>query len=70
MVRFEGALLCLMVMIMDLIAGILGIEAEIAQNKVHSWILICRMYNGATHMYWVHPIMINCRDHLSVPIKF
>lgn len=34
MVRFEGALLCLMVMIIDLIAGILGIQAEIAQNKV------------------------------------
>ncbi|KAL2495277.1 hypothetical protein Fot_39076 [Forsythia ovata] len=38
-------LVCLLIMIMDITAGILGIEAEIAQNKVkhlRMWIFECR----------------------------
>ena len=34
MARNYGFLVCLLIMILDIIAGILGIEAEIAQNKV------------------------------------
>ncbi|KAJ6738036.1 hypothetical protein OIU74_003072 [Salix koriyanagi] len=40
-----GILVCLIIMALDVVAGILGIEAEIAQNKVkHSrmWIFECR----------------------------
>ncbi|XP_076948752.1 protein DESIGUAL 2-like [Bidens hawaiensis] len=36
---------CLLIIVMDLTAGILGIEAEVAQNKVQNlkvWILECR----------------------------
>lgn len=29
-----GYLVCLLIMVMDITAGILGIQAEIAQNKV------------------------------------
>ncbi|XP_038975171.1 uncharacterized protein LOC120106267 [Phoenix dactylifera] len=29
-----GVIICLLIVIMDVVAGILGIEAEIAQNKV------------------------------------
>lgn len=31
-----GAFVCLLIVVMDVVAGILGIEAEIAQNKVSS----------------------------------
>ena len=34
MARNIGLLVCLLVMVMDVVAGILGIEAELAQNKV------------------------------------
>jgi len=32
--RGAGIFLCLLLVVMDITAGILGIEAEIAQNKV------------------------------------
>jgi hypothetical protein len=35
MARGLGIFLCLLIVIMDATAGILGIEAEIAQNKVY-----------------------------------
>lgn len=35
MVRNYGFLVCVVVMAMDVAAGILGIQAEIAENKVH-----------------------------------
>lgn len=31
-----GPMVCLLILIMDIVAGILAIEAEIAQNKVCS----------------------------------
>jgi hypothetical protein len=34
MVRNYGFIVCLVVIVMDVVAGILGIQAEIAQNKV------------------------------------
>ncbi|KAK2990987.1 hypothetical protein RJ640_005469 [Escallonia rubra] len=40
-----GLLVCLLIVIMDIVAGILGIAAEVAQNKVQHlrlWILECR----------------------------
>ncbi|KAE9445040.1 hypothetical protein C3L33_23062, partial [Rhododendron williamsianum] len=40
-----GPMVCLLILIMDIIAGILAIEAEIAQNKVENlkiWVLECR----------------------------
>ncbi|KAL6197561.1 hypothetical protein ACLB2K_033169 [Fragaria x ananassa] len=45
MARNIGPLVCLLVIIMDAIAGILGIQAEVAQNKVKHlkvWIFECR----------------------------
>ncbi|KAI4334070.1 hypothetical protein L6164_018807 [Bauhinia variegata] len=45
MARAAGILLCLLIVIMDVAAGILGIEAEIAQNKekhLRMWIFECR----------------------------
>ncbi|KAJ7948206.1 Transmembrane protein, putative (DUF1218) [Quillaja saponaria] len=45
MVKATGILLCLLIMVMDVVAGILGIEAEISQNKVKHlrlWIFECR----------------------------
>ncbi|XP_068322980.1 protein DESIGUAL 2-like [Pyrus communis] len=45
MVKNATPLVCLSVLIMDVVAGILGIQAEIAQNKVHHlkmWIFECR----------------------------
>ncbi|MQL80439.1 hypothetical protein Taro_012870 [Colocasia esculenta] len=33
MARVEGALVCLLILIVDMVAGILGIEAQISQNK-------------------------------------
>ncbi|MED6205014.1 hypothetical protein PIB30_014011 [Stylosanthes scabra] len=43
--RSTGIFLCLLIIILDVAAGILGIEAEIAQNKVQHlklWIFECR----------------------------
>ncbi|XP_058091823.1 protein VASCULATURE COMPLEXITY AND CONNECTIVITY-like [Magnolia sinica] len=34
MAKIGGAFICLVIIIMDIVAGILGIEAELAQNKV------------------------------------
>ncbi|KAJ1380049.1 hypothetical protein SESBI_46347 [Sesbania bispinosa] len=45
MVRNYSFLVCILVMVMDVIAGILGIQAEIAQNKVKDlkmWVFECR----------------------------
>ncbi|KAL1362892.1 hypothetical protein HN51_011101 [Arachis hypogaea] len=45
MARVGGICLCLLILIMDVGAGILGFEAEIAQNKVKHmrvWIFECR----------------------------
>ncbi|XP_043699301.1 uncharacterized protein LOC122650066 [Telopea speciosissima] len=40
-----GALICLLIVVMDIVAGLLGIQAENAQNKVkhlRMWIFECR----------------------------
>ncbi|KAL2328315.1 hypothetical protein Fmac_021742 [Flemingia macrophylla] len=45
MARVAGIFMCLLISIMDVAAGILGFEAEIAQNKVKHlrlWIFECR----------------------------
>ncbi|XP_073309341.1 protein DESIGUAL 2-like [Primulina huaijiensis] len=45
MARNMDFLVCILIMVMDIVAGILGIQAEIAQSKVkHSrvWIFECR----------------------------
>ncbi|XP_047333408.1 protein DESIGUAL 3-like [Impatiens glandulifera] len=45
MARDFGPVICMSIMIMDIIAGILGIEADLAQNKVKNlrvWIFECR----------------------------
>ncbi|XP_030451995.1 protein DESIGUAL 2 [Syzygium oleosum] len=45
MAKNAGFLICLLIMAMDVVAGILGIEAEIAQNKVKHlkvWVFECR----------------------------
>ncbi|CAK8577876.1 unnamed protein product [Lathyrus sativus] len=45
MARNYGFLVCIVVIVMDVVAGILGIQAEIAQNKVKDlkiWVLVCR----------------------------
>ncbi|KAK6918911.1 DESIGUAL/Modifying wall lignin-1/2 [Dillenia turbinata] len=43
--KAAGALICLVIVAIDILAGILGIEAEVAQNKVKHlrlWIFECR----------------------------
>ncbi|XP_073128979.1 protein DESIGUAL 2-like [Henckelia pumila] len=45
MARNMDFLVCILIMVMDIVAGILGIEADIAQNKVKHlrvWIFECR----------------------------
>ncbi|KAB2060444.1 hypothetical protein ERO13_A10G016900v2 [Gossypium hirsutum] len=45
MARNYGFLICLLIMALDITAGVLGIEAEIAENKVkhlRTWIFECR----------------------------
>lgn len=47
MAKNYGFLICLLIMAMDVVAGILGIEAEIAQNKVHALLLFsCFIFVG------------------------
>ncbi|KAK4770747.1 hypothetical protein SAY87_031279 [Trapa incisa] len=45
MAKNMGLLVCLLIMAMDVVAGILGIQAEIAENKVKHlkvWVIECR----------------------------
>ncbi|XP_027348381.1 uncharacterized protein LOC113859921 [Abrus precatorius] len=45
MAKNYGFLVCILVMLFDIVAGILGIQAEIAQNKVKDlkmWVLECK----------------------------
>ncbi|XP_048232379.1 protein DESIGUAL 3-like [Ricinus communis] len=45
MVKLGGVLVCLLIVAIDVVAGILGIQAEMAQNKVKHlrlWIFECR----------------------------
>ncbi|GKV11464.1 hypothetical protein SLEP1_g22723 [Rubroshorea leprosula] len=45
MMKIGGVLVCLLIVSMDVGAGILGIQAEVAQNKVNQlrlWIFECR----------------------------
>ncbi|KAI4299241.1 hypothetical protein L6164_032718 [Bauhinia variegata] len=45
MAKNYGFLVCILVMVLDIVAGILGIQAEIAQNKTRHtklWIVECR----------------------------
>ncbi|KAK4577376.1 hypothetical protein RGQ29_027753 [Quercus rubra] len=45
MAKIVGAFICLLIVVMDVMAGILGIEAEIEQNKVKHlrlWIFECK----------------------------
>ncbi|KAJ0053894.1 uncharacterized protein LOC116112929 [Pistacia vera] len=45
MVKVGGVFVCLLIVAMDVAAGILGIQAEVAQNKVNHmrlWIFECR----------------------------
>ncbi|XVF66945.1 hypothetical protein PTKIN_Ptkin10aG0080700 [Pterospermum kingtungense] len=45
MLKLGGVLVCLLIVAMDVAAGILGIQAEVAQNKVKHlrlWIFECR----------------------------
>ncbi|XP_068669545.1 protein VASCULATURE COMPLEXITY AND CONNECTIVITY [Aristolochia californica] len=35
MAKIGGAIVCVLIVVMDIVAGVLGIQAEIAQNKVH-----------------------------------
>ncbi|KAK7412230.1 hypothetical protein VNO78_03680 [Psophocarpus tetragonolobus] len=45
MTKNYGFLICILVMVLDIVAGILGIEAAIAQNKekhMRVWIFECR----------------------------
>lgn len=34
MARMEGAIICLLIVVMDVVAGVLGIKAEEAESKV------------------------------------
>lgn len=45
MAKQTGILVCLLIMILDIAAGILGIQAEVAQNKVCGSILFCLVSN-------------------------
>lgn len=42
MARNLDLLVCLFIMVMDVVAGILGIQAEVAENKVclENWVLL------------------------------
>ncbi|KAL8214696.1 hypothetical protein R6Q57_004145 [Mikania cordata] len=43
--QYKLPVVCFLIILMDLIAGILGIQAEVAQNKVQSltvWVVECR----------------------------
>ncbi|XP_073312038.1 protein DESIGUAL 2-like [Primulina huaijiensis] len=45
MAKNIGFLICLLIMVLDIVAGVLGIQAEIAQNKAKTlrvWIVECR----------------------------
>lgn len=71
MAKYIGFLVCLLIMIMDIIAGILGIQAEIAQNKVFfvqeklvETLFALLLRNNSSHLQVNHlrAWIFECRD--------
>ncbi|GAA0156905.1 hypothetical protein LIER_38366 [Lithospermum erythrorhizon] len=59
-------LVCFVIMILDVIAGVLGIEAEIAQNKVEElrlWILECRDPSNKAFKLGLSATILLCLAH-------
>ncbi|KAH7856482.1 hypothetical protein Vadar_001842 [Vaccinium darrowii] len=57
MVKNMGIIVCLLIMVMDIAAGILGIEAEMAQNKDCSSTCILNVDCWGTNKFKVKKIL-------------
>ncbi|KAK4255387.1 hypothetical protein QN277_008394 [Acacia crassicarpa] len=69
MASTSGIFLCFLVVILDIAAGILGIEAEIAQNKVRHvrlWIFECRNPSHQAFMFGLGAALLLALAHVIV----
>ncbi|KAL6546706.1 hypothetical protein OROMI_022427 [Orobanche minor] len=67
MERNIAILVCLLVMIIDIAAGILGIEAEVAENKVQQlrvWIFECRDPSNEAFKLGLAAVVLLCLAHI------
>ncbi|XP_021894594.1 uncharacterized protein LOC110812197 [Carica papaya] len=67
MAKNAGFLICLLIMAIDVSAGILGIEAEIAQNKVKHlkmWIFECRDPNYQAYKLGLAAVILLALAHV------
>jgi len=53
MAKNHGILVCLLIIALDVVAGILGIEADMAQNKVNQLWIECLQLLVADHFIWI-----------------
>ncbi|KAL1195167.1 Protein DESIGUAL 2 [Cardamine amara subsp. amara] len=68
MARNLGLLICFLILAMDVSAGILGIEAEIAQNKVKHlkmWIFECRDPSYTAFKYGLAACILLALAHVT-----
>ncbi|KAG6419064.1 hypothetical protein SASPL_121273 [Salvia splendens] len=67
MARNMDFLVCLLIMALDIIAGVLGIQAEVAQNKVQNlrvWIFECRDPSYEAFKLGLAAVVLLCLAHI------
>ncbi|CAL5344713.1 unnamed protein product [Camellia sinensis] len=66
MSKHIGPVVCLLIMMLDIVAGILGIQAEITQNKVKNqrvWIFDCREPSHEAFKLGLAALVLLCLAH-------
>ncbi|KAL0363269.1 UNVERIFIED_CONTAM: hypothetical protein Scaly_1282100 [Sesamum calycinum] len=67
MVKNADAVVCLLIMVMDIVAGVLGIQAEVAQNKAQNlrvWIFECRDPSYQAFKLGLAAVVLLCLAHV------
>ncbi|KAK6149807.1 hypothetical protein DH2020_017332 [Rehmannia glutinosa] len=62
-------LVCFLIMVLDIVAGVLGIQAEVAENKVQQlrvWIFECRDPSNQAFKLGLSAVVLLCLSHVVV----
>ncbi|XP_064982828.1 protein VASCULATURE COMPLEXITY AND CONNECTIVITY isoform X1 [Musa acuminata AAA Group] len=74
MARMEGAIICLLIVVMDVVAGVLGIKAEEAQSKVLQGFKYLVMYTfehrvSLSQGKHLRLFFLECKEHVHQAYK-
>ncbi|KAI3456390.1 hypothetical protein Pfo_013053 [Paulownia fortunei] len=67
MAKIVAFLVCFLIMVLDIVAGVLGIQAEVAQNKVQHlrvWIFECRDPSYQAFKLGLAAVVLLCLAHV------